>query len=348
MSRQFTLPLGRSGLEVSRIGFGGIPIQRLTEGQTIALLRHALAAGINWIDTATGYGTSEERIGRALSSRPREQVLLFTKGPANKPEAIREQIERSLQRLQTPYLDLYQFHNVPSPEAWQAMQDNGTLEAVLEYRKRGVIRHVGASAHTRAAALAVIRHPAVEVLQYPFNFIVEEEGREILQACRERDVGFIAMKPFGGRALQSAAACIRFLLQHPGVVTDPGFERVEEVDEVLALAREPAPLDERDLSLITRLRAELGKRFCRRCGYCSPCPSGVEIISLMTMDTIIKRFPPSRLGEGWVAEAGHSVERCTECGQCEEKCPYQLPIMAHIRQGAEAWRRAVAQGPGGS
>jgi hypothetical protein len=222
------------------------------------------------------------------------------------------------------------------------MQDNGTVEAVLEYRRRGVIRHIGASAHRREAALTVIEHPAVEVLQYPFNFIVEEEGGEIVRACRERDVGFIAMKPFAGGALPNASACIRFLLQHPGVVTDPGFERPEEVDEVVALTREQAPLDAQDLALIERLRGELGKRFCRRCGYCSPCPSGVDIINLMTMDTIIKRFPPGRLVEGWIGEAGRSGERCTQCGQCESKCPYELPIREEIRKGAETWRRATS------
>jgi predicted aldo/keto reductase-like oxidoreductase len=344
MSKLTTVRLGRSGLSVTRIGFGGIPIQRLTERQTIRLLRHSLEAGINWIDTATGYGTSEERIGKALQGRSREQVLLFTKGPAREPDAIRQQVELSLQRLQSPYVDLYQFHIVPSLEVWQAMQDNGTVEAVLEYQRRGVIRHVGASAHTREAALAVVEHPAVEVLQYPFNFIVEEEGREILEACRKRDVGFIAMKPFAGGVLGNAAACIRFLLQYPDLATDPGFERAEEIDEVLALAREQAPLRDEDRALIARLRAELGRRFCRRCGYCSPCPSGVDIISLMTMDTIIGRFPPNRLAEGWIAEAGRSGELCTECGQCEGKCPYELPIMAQIQKGAEDWRKAIAGG----
>jgi predicted aldo/keto reductase-like oxidoreductase len=344
MNRQTTVRLGKSNLSVTRIGFGGIPIQRLTEKQTVQLLRYALEAGINWIDTATGYGTSEERIGKALQGRSREAVLLFTKGPAHEPAAIRQQIELSLQRLQSPYLDLYQFHIVPSPEVWQAMQENGTIETVLEYQRRGVIRHVGASAHTREAALAVIEHPAVEVLQYPFNFIVEEEGCEILEACRRRQVGFIAMKPFAGGALENAAACIRFLLQYPDLVTDPGFQRPEEIDEVLALAREKAPLDAQDRALIARLRAELGQRFCRRCGYCSPCPSKVDIISLMTMDSIIKRFPPSRLAEGWIGAAGRSAELCTECGECEDKCPYKLPIMTEIRRGAEAWRAAV---PGG-
>jgi hypothetical protein len=224
---------------------------------------------------------------------------------------------------------------------WQTMEKNGTFDVVREYRDKGMIRHIGASAHTREAALAVVEHPEIEVLQYPFNFIVEEEGMEIVAVCRKRDIGFIAMKPFGGGALQDAPTCIRFLLGVPDVVTDPGFEHIEEVDEVLSLWKEGAPLSEENKRTIEQLRQELGTRFCRRCGYCSPCPHEVHIVSLMTMETLVKRFPADRLSEDWIADAGRSIENCIECGECEEKCPYDLPIMEGIRRGAEALRRAL-------
>jgi predicted aldo/keto reductase-like oxidoreductase len=341
MSYNMTITLGKSGLRVSRIGFGSIPIQRLSEARAIRVLRRALDGGLNWIDTANAYGTSEERIGKAIRKYPREEVLLFTKGPGRGPAALTEQVELSLRRLQTSYVDLYQFHNVPDAQTWREMLEAGAMDTLRGYRERGKIRHIGASAHTREAALAIIEHPEIEVLQYPFNFIVREEGTEILEACRRRNIGFIAMKPFGGGALGSAPACIRFVLSTPAVAADPGFEHMEEVDEVLALWKEGLPLSAEDKRLIGALRTELGTRFCRRCGYCSPCPHGVEIISLMTMETLVKRFPVHRLSEHWIAGAGQSLENCIECGQCEQKCPYKLPIMTEIRRGAAVLHEAM-------
>jgi predicted aldo/keto reductase-like oxidoreductase len=341
MTSNKMIRLGKSGLQVTRIGFGGIPIQRLSEQQSINVLRRALDGGLNWIDTATGYGTSEERIGIAIKKYPRSDVLVFTKGPAREPEALREQIELSFQRLQTGYIDLYQFHIVPDPQTWQTMQDNGTFDLVRKYREKGKIRHIGASAHNREAAEAVIEHPEIEVLQFPFNFIVEDQGRELVDACRAKDIGFIAMKPFGGGALQDASACIRYLLAIPDIVADPGFEQIHEVDEVLSLWKEGAPLSEENRQTIERLRRDLGTRFCRRCGYCEPCSQGVQIVSLMTMETLVNRFPADRLSEGWIAGAGESIEKCIECGECEEKCPYELSIIEEIHRGAEAFRRAL-------
>jgi len=329
-------------MRVTAVGFGGIPIQRVSEAEAVRVVRCALDGGMNWIDTANAYGTSEERIGRALEGYDRAKLLLFTKGQAKRPDELERQIELSLRVLRTDYLDLFQFHLVPDAATWGEMQANGTVEVVRSHRAQGTIRHVGASAHTLEGARAVLAHPDIEVLQYPLNFVVEEEGLEVLEACRQVDAGFIAMKAFAGGVLESAPACIRFLLQYPEVAIDPGFERPEEVREVLALWRESAPLSEEDRQLIRRLREELGTRFCRRCGYCSPCPEGVQIIPLMTMDSLIRRFPEEALiGDAWIAEAGRSAELCTACGQCEERCPYKLSIIDGIREGARLWRQAA-------
>ncbi len=336
-----TIRLGKSGLEVTRIGFGGIPIQRLSEQQAVKVIRRAIDGGLNWIDTANDYGNSEQRIGKAIKKYPRSEVLVFTKGTGRDPKALREQIELSFERLQTDYVDLYQFHIVPDQETWRTMLDNGAFDLVREYREKGRIRHIGASAHSRAAARVVIEHPEIEVLQFPFNFIVEDEGRQLVETCRAKDIGFIAMKPLGGGALQDASACIRYLLAVPGIAADPGFEHIEEVEEVLSLWKEGAGLSEENRRSIERIRRELGTRFCRRCGYCQPCPQGVQIVSLMTMETLVKRFPVDRLSEKWIAGAAESVAECIECGECEEKCPYKLSIMEEIRRGADVFRRAL-------
>jgi predicted aldo/keto reductase-like oxidoreductase len=338
-----TVRLGRSEMYVTAVGFGGIPIQRVTDTEAIRVIRRALDGGMNWIDTANAYGTSEERIGRAIAGYDRGSIFLFTKGQARRPDDLACQIELSLKRLATDYLDLYQFHLVPDADTWARMQDEGALELLRSYRRRGIVRHIGASAHTVEGAKAVLGTPDIEVLQYPFNFIVEAEGLEVLEACRRADVGFVAMKAFAGGVLGSAPACIRFLLQFPDVAADPGFEREGEVREVLALWRESAPLSAADLQTIERLKATLGTRFCRRCGYCSPCPEGVQIITLMTMDSLVRRFPLGELqGEtAWIGQAARSAAACTRCGQCEERCPYKLPIVDGVQEGARIWREAV-------
>jgi len=328
-------------LEVTRIGFGGIPIQRLSEQQAVKVIQRALDGGLNWIDTANAYGNSEERIGKAIRKYPRSAVRVFTKGGGRDPKTLRDQIELSFQRLQTDYIDLYQLHNVLDPQLWKTMQENGSFDLVREYRKKGRIRHIGASAHSKDAARAVIEHPDIEVLQFPFNFVVEDEGRELVDACRRKEIGFIAMKPLGGGALEDAAACIRYLLAIPDIVADPGFEHIEEVDEVLSLWKEAAPLSKENLQSIERFRRELGTRFCRRCGYCMPCPQEVDIVTLMTMETLVKRFPADRLSEDWIAGAAGSVEKCIECGECEQKCPYELSIIEEIRRGAEAFQQVL-------
>jgi predicted aldo/keto reductase-like oxidoreductase len=341
MMHNKTIRLGKSGLEVTRIGFGGIPIQRLGEPQAVRVIRRALDGGLNWIDTANAYGNSEERIGKAIRSYPRAAVLVFTKGGGRDPKSLREQIELSFERLQTDYIDLFQFHNVLNAELWKTMQDNGSFDLLRRYRERGRIHHIGASAHSKDAARAVIGHPEIEVLQFPFNFIVEDEGKEVVDACRDKDIGFIAMKPFGGGALEDASACIRYLLAVPDIVADPGFQRIEEVEEVLSLWKEGAALTEENRRTIEQLRRVLGTRFCRRCGYCMPCPQEVDIVTLMTMETLVKRFPADRLSEGWISGAAGSAENCIECGECEDKCPYDLPIVEEIQRGAEAFQREL-------
>ncbi len=330
--------LGRSEMMVTKIGFGGIPIQRLTEEDAVKVVQSALDQGINWIDTANSYGTSEERIGRAIRNYDRHSIKIFTKGSGADLNTIRKQIELSLQRMNLSYLDLYQFHFVPSEAVWEDMCKNGTVDEILHLREKGLIRHVGASAHTIEAMLAVMEHPEIEVIQFPFNLIMEENGLKVLEKCKAMDTGFITMKPFGGGMLENASACIRFLLQYPEVVLDPGFETIAELKEVIALCEEDAPLSADDRAAIERLKKELGSSFCRRCGYCTPCPHDVSIIPLMTMESLIKRFHPEQILSGWIAEAVESHKNCVECGECEEKCPYKLSIREGMRQGVEAFR----------
>lgn len=328
--------LGKSQMQVTKIGFGGIPIQRLNEQDAIKVIRRAIDLGVNWIDTANGYSNSEERVGKAIKPYDRSAVKIFSKAGGQTVEELRSRIELSFERMQIDYIDLYQFHGVNSKEAWDKILANGCLDLVREMKQKGRIRHIGASAHTQNAVLKAMDHPEIEVIQWPFNFIVKDDAAKILKKCKTNDIGFIAMKPFAGGVLENAAACIRFLLQYPDVAADPGFEKIREVEEVVRLAEEPASLSRQDKNLIARLRSELGKTFCRYCGYCCPCPEGVSIITVMIMDSLIKRCPASEIldPDGWIAKGAKTIESCTECGQCEEKCPYKLSIREQIQEGA--------------
>ncbi len=326
-------------MKITKVGFGSIPIQRLSAQEAAAVIRSALDSGIDWIDTSTSYGTSEERIGQALSGYDRGAIRVFTKGPGATPEQIGQQIALSMRRLRVTYFDLYQFHLVPSAEAWTAMQNNGTLDAVRRMRDKGIIHHIGASAHTLDAALALLDHPEIEVIQWPFNFIVADDGEKVLKQCRVRDIGFIAMKPFGGGMLDNARACVRFQLKYPEVVFDPGFESSKQVSEVVALCDKQTALTQDDYAVIRRLKQELGRSFCRRCGYCMPCPHGVAIIPLMTVKSFMRRFPAERILSGNFVKAVATHTLCTECGECEEKCPYDLEIIKGIKQGAAAFEK---------
>jgi hypothetical protein len=330
--------LGKSRMEVSKIGFGGIPIQRLNEQQSVEVIRKAIDMGVDWLDTANGYGSSEERIGKAIKSYDRSAVKVFTKSGARTRKELQSQVELSFERMQIEYIDLFQFHAVQSEEVWEEMLSDGCLELLLELKEKGRIRHIGASFHSLETALFVMDNPEIEVVQWPFNFIVADRGIDVLEKCREKDIGFIAMKPFGGGILEYPGLCIRFLLQYPNIATDPGFEKTEEVEEVIDLAGQTKPLSTEDKSQIERLRRELGTRFCRQCGYCMPCPKGINIIFLMGMESIIKRMSPESV-IGWLGEHVKKAENCDECGQCELKCPYILPIRQSIREGIELFNK---------
>jgi uncharacterized protein len=335
--------LGKSGMAVSKIGFGGIPIMRIGEDEAINVIRRAIDLGIDWIDTARGYSDSEEKIGKAIKGLPRESIRIFSKAPGKTPEKLKEQLETSLEKLDCGYLDMYQFHLVRSPADWEAMKKNGTLDLLKEMKSKGLIKHIGASAHHIEAALALLDDEFIEVLQWPFNFIMEAPGLEVMGKCREKNTGLIAMKPFGGGQLDNARVCIRYLMQYPGVAPDPGMMTIEQVEEVVGLANLPSQLSIKDKAEIKKLKTELGTHFCRMCEYCMPCEHGVKITTLMRIDSFIKRLSVEQVVSESMKEAVESVTSCVECGACETKCPYDLAIMQQIKQAAQRYQQFVEE-----
>jgi predicted aldo/keto reductase-like oxidoreductase len=321
-----TVRLGRTNLEVSRVGFGGIPIQRLEEAEAIRVVQRCLDLGVTYLDTANSYTTSEERIGKALAGR-REQVVIGTKTAARDRDTAREHLELSLRRLHVESIDLWQFHNVSTPEVYkQVLGPGGAMETARWALEHGLVRHVGITSHSLETALEAVPSGLFETVQFPFNFVTNEAAEKLVPLAREHDVGFIAMKPMGGGMLSDAKLAIKFLLQFDHVVPDPGIERVEEIEEIVAIARGSWELAPDERQAIEQIRDEVGTRFCRRCGYCEPCPEGVRVSLLMNLPSMIQRMPRERVAAGPFAEAVVSGGQCIECGECEEKCPYLLPI----------------------
>jgi predicted aldo/keto reductase-like oxidoreductase len=342
-----TVRLGRTGLEVSRVGFGGIPIQRVTEQEAVQVVQGCIELGVTFLDTANGYTTSEERIGRALAGLPggREGVVIATKTGARDAAGAREHLELSLQRLGVETIDLWQFHNVSTCEAYEeVLGPGGAMETAQQALAAGEIRHVGITSHSIDVALRAVRSGRFETVQFPFNFVTNEPAEELVPLAREHDVGFIAMKPLGGGLLDDANLAIKYLLQFEGVVPDPGIQNLEEIEEIVGIVAGPWELTPQEREQIERFRAEVGTRFCRRCEYCMPCPEGVRIPLVVNLRSFWKRFPLSVLSTGWAKAGIDSAANCVECGECETKCPYHLPIREMIQENIAFYEQAL-QGP---
>jgi predicted aldo/keto reductase-like oxidoreductase len=332
--------LGKTEMMVSRIGFGGIPIQRDNEEEAVAVVKRCLELGITFLDTANGYTTSEERIGKAIAGK-RKEVIIATKSGGRDRKTVEEHLKLSLKRLNTNYIDLYQFHGVSTPEHLKAVLAlNGPITAVEEAKKAGVVRHIGVTSHQIDIAKEAVKTGRFETVLFPFNFIAREPAEDLRKLCQTLDVGVIAMKPLAGGMLDNVKIAFKFLFQYPDVLPIPGIEKVHEIEEIVGLLDKSTKLSAADKREMQRLRDELGNQFCRRCDYCQPCTMGITISSVMTSDTIAKRLPPERLFSGQFADSIEKARSCSECGECETRCPYHLPIRELIKKRIEGFEAA--------
>jgi predicted aldo/keto reductase-like oxidoreductase len=340
-----TVRLGKTGLEVSRVGIGGIPLIRPSEAEAVRVVRRALDLGVTFIDTALGYRDSEVRVGKAIEGR-RDEVVVATKGGGRDRAMALEHIEASLTRLDVETIDLWQFHNVSSPAKYErVVGPGGGLEGALEALQAGKIRHIGLSSHSLDIAIQAVRSGLFETIQFPFNYVSNEAVDALLPLAKEHDVGFIGMKPFAGGQLRDANLSIKYVLQFPWVVPDPGVENVEEIEEIVGIVDggewELSPRERRE---IKERRVELGTRFCRQCEYCLPCPQEVHIPMVMITRGMWKLWPRDLFHdpEWWFTQAVMSGKNCVECGECEAKCPYNLPIRELIVENVAFFERVAA------
>ncbi len=323
--------LGKTGLKISRLGFGGIPIQRIdAEGtkQVIALLHDM---GVNYIDTARGYTVSEEYLGYALEGI-RQDFVLATKSMARTKEAMAKDIDISLKNLRTDYIDLYQIHN-PTPEDLERVQaPGGALEALMEAKSAGKIGHIGITLHPVDMFDKALELDWVETVMFPYN-IVETQAQAQIRACSRKNIGFIAMKPLAGGAIENADLALRFIAHNPDVsVVIPGMATVAEAEQNFRAVCDCAPLSDQEQEQIQAIRDSLGTQFCRRCNYCAPCSAGISIYSMFLMQGYHDRYDLQE----WAKARYHAMDKkasdCIDCGVCETRCPYYLPIRKMLKK----------------
>ena len=288
--------LGKTGLKVSVVGFGGIPIIRLKTDEAIKILRHAYDKGITFYDTANMYRDSESKIGQALSSL-RDKIIIATKTIMRECSRITEASRKSLKMLKTDYIDLYQFHQVANDEEWgKITKDGGALSEADKAKKEGKIRFLGVTSHNLQMAVKLVKTGLFDTIQFPFNFIEQEAKDELHRYSRKKGIGIIAMKPFAGGVIDNAALAFKYLRQFPDVIPIPGFDSVRSVDEIISIYERPNEITDKDLESMEKYRQELGRKFCRRCEYCQPCPNGVIITPAMGYPIVASRMSPASIG----------------------------------------------------
>ncbi len=313
--------LGKTGIAVEKNSFGALPIPRISKDEAVALLRKAYAHGVTFYDTARYYTDSEEKVGAAFHGM-RDKIYIATKTGAASPEQFWKELHTSLTKLQTDYIDIYQFHNpsfCPKPG-----DGTGLYEAMLEAKKKGMIRHIGITNHRLHVAHEAIDSGLYETLQFPFCYLATEKDLELVQKCKEADMGFIAMKSLSGGLITNSAAAYAFAAQYENVLPIWGVQRERELDEFLSYIEHPLVMNEELRTVIEKDRRELQGEFCRGCGYCMPCPAGIEINNCARMSLMIRRAPSAaQLTEEMQAKM-KKIEGCLECGQCKSQCPYGL------------------------
>ena len=328
--------LGKTNLEVNKIGFGALPIQRRNMEDSIEILHRAYESGIDFYDTARFYTDSEEKLGRAFED-VRENIYLASKTAAETPEDFWNDLETALKELRTDYLDLYQHHNI----SFCPKEGDELAKAMAEAKEEGLIRHIGITTHKITFAHEAIESGLYETLQYPFSYLSGEEELKLVEKCKSLDVGFIAMKAMGGGLLKNSKAAYAFMNQFDNVLPIWGIQHMSELEEFLSY---PADLTlDGDLkAIIEKDKSELGDDFSRGCGYCMPCPEDINISMCARMSLWIRRFPTEPYLDEKTQQIMKKTEDCIECYACVDNCPYELEIPRLLKENYEDYKNVLS------
>ncbi len=333
------ITLGSTGITTVQNAFGALPIQRDNTDEAVRLLRKAYEGGMTFYDTARAYSDSEEKIGIALSD-VRENIFIATKTMATDTEQLKAQLEKSLETLKTDYIDIYQFHC--APKCWRPGDGTGMYELMEEFKRQGMIRHIGITAHKIGVAEEIIESGLYETLQFPFSYLSGERELALAEKCKAHNMGFIAMKALAGGIITNSAAAYAFIGQYDNVLPIWGIQREKELSEWLSFMDDTPVMTDELTELIREDREQLAGNFCRGCGYCMPCPQGIQINNCARMSLMLRRAP----SEAWLNETWQrnmkQIENCVNCGACKSKCPYELDTPALLRANYEDYKRVLA------
>ena len=332
--------LGKTGLKAAQVSFGGIPIQRSDAANTKAVVDKLEQYGMNYIDTARGYTVSEEYLGAALEGR-RDKFILATKSMARDKASMAKDIDISLNNLRTDYIDVYQIHNLPENEIDKVFGEGGAWEALEEAKAAGKVGHLGVTAHNVDALKKMIKlhGDKIETIMFPYN-IVEIHGHEVLKKAKEMGIGTIAMKPMAGGNLDDWNLALRFIAASGVIdISIPGMGSPEEADRNAEAAEHFSPLTPEEMEQCDRIRKELGNEFCRRCNYCAPCPNGINIPGCFLMANYARKYGLADWAKARYDAMPYHAGSCVQCGACERRCPYNLPIRDMLGKVADLFGR---------
>ncbi len=333
------ITLGSTGITTVQNGFGALPIQRDDKELAVRILRKAYENGMTFFDTARAYSDSEEKIGLALSD-VREKIYIATKTMARNTEEMKSQLETSLKLLKTDYIDIYQFHC--SSRCFAPGDGTGMYELMEEFKRQGMIRHIGITAHKIGVAEEIIKSGLYETLQFPFSYLSGERELALADGCRGKNMGLIAMKALAGGIITNSRMAYAFIGQYDNVLPIWGIQRESELDEWISYMGD-TPVMTREIGReIEADREKLGGNFCRGCGYCMPCPMGIQINNCARMSLMLRRAP----SQGWLSEEWQKnmkqIENCIHCGQCKSRCPYELDTPELLRANYEDYQRVLS------
>ncbi len=331
--------LGSTQIVVEKNGFGALPIQRVDDETAVGILRSAFEGGIRFFDTARAYSDSEHKLGLAFE-KIRDQLFISTKTAATRGEELFKDLEQSLKNLKTDYIDIYQFHNpafCPKPG-----DGSGLYEAALEAKKQGKIRHIGITNHRLHVAEEAIESGLYETLQFPFCYLATEKEEALVKACEKADMGFIAMKALSGGLITNSAAAYAHAAGFENVLPIWGIQRQSELDEFLSYIKNPPVMTKELAAVIEKDRRELAGEFCRGCGYCMPCPAGIEINNCARMSLLLRRSPTAGHLTKETQEKMEKIKNCLHCNRCKAKCPYGLDTPALLARNLEDYQNVLS------
>lgn len=324
--------LGKTNLEVTAISFGALPMQRCTLEEAGEVLNSALDLGINFIDTARAYTDSEEKIGRGIAHR-RKEFYLATKSLSRTKEGILKDVDISLNNMQTDFIDLYQLHNVKLEKDFvTVMSEGGALEGLEAAKAQGKIGAIGITGHSIPLLIKAVQTGKFDTLQVPYNVVEQEAAKELFPLARSLDMGIIIMKPLGGGQIDKANLSLRFILAQKDVVLIPGMDTVEQVQQNSSTANPYCPLNKQEMAELEEEAAIVGKSFCRRCAYCLPCAVGIDIPQVFIFKIQYERYGLKAAIPNRYANLAVKPSACIDCGLCEKRCPYDIPIRARLKE----------------